>query len=327
MIEAAKRFVCAADEVWRLQRGSEADCVYFQQTVNNGERITDRGSRQGMWILAPGGVVLASINSRDVDKVLKTLDEGFAAWNALDPERMRIPESANLDPEHRWEDSLPEDGLVLERIARELHPRGLASKPHPRWNRDYVWFDRNELAAFAQNADVLFLPVFAERLARFHLVDNPRGQTIPFAKEELVDAKLSARVVARSGTQVRFVLEGHTRADSDGSWKLGQNSWKPKREMPHGIECDLLGEATFDLATRRFEAFELVAIAQRWGRTLMNGRTRQSDPGLVAFHLSMAKDPPRIAPAFISVYDADWVTRPEVETWLESPEECGLKDE
>ena len=41
----AKRFVCAADEVWRLQRGSDADCVLFQRWSNGGERITDRGSR------------------------------------------------------------------------------------------------------------------------------------------------------------------------------------------------------------------------------------------------------------------------------------------
>ncbi len=80
MIEAARRhFVCAADEVWRLQRGSEADCVFFQRMVNGGQRITDRGTRQGTWVCAPGGVVLARCNTRDIDQVLAALDQGLAA--------------------------------------------------------------------------------------------------------------------------------------------------------------------------------------------------------------------------------------------------------
>ena len=51
--------MCAADEVWRLQRGSEADCVFFQHMVNGGKRITDRGSRQGVWVCAPRGLLLS----------------------------------------------------------------------------------------------------------------------------------------------------------------------------------------------------------------------------------------------------------------------------
>ena len=33
----------------------------------------------------------------------------------------------------------------------------------------------------------------------------------------------------------------------------------------------------------------------------------------------------RIAPAFIAVYDADWVERPQTPTWRLSPEEIGLE--
>ena len=121
MIEATQNFVCAADEVWRLQRGSQADCVFFQRMVTGGERITDRGSRQGTWICAPGGVVLARFNTRDVDKVLETLERGLAAWRELPDEQRRLPADAELEPEHRWEHSYPEGGLALVRFARGTH--------------------------------------------------------------------------------------------------------------------------------------------------------------------------------------------------------------
>ncbi|MCZ6598538.1 MAG: hypothetical protein O7B99_12925, partial [Planctomycetota bacterium] len=107
MIAMAKRFVCAADEVWRLQRGSEADCVFFQRMVNGGERITDRGTRQGTWVCAPGGVVLARVSSRDIDHVLATLERGLDAWDELPDDLKRIPADAGIEPEHRWEHNRP----------------------------------------------------------------------------------------------------------------------------------------------------------------------------------------------------------------------------
>ncbi len=330
VIEAAQSFVCAADEVWRLQRGSEADCVFFQHMVNGGERITDRGSRQGVWVCAPSGLLLAHVNTRNIERLLECLDDGVAAWNALTAEERRLDPDAALTPAHRWEMNVPVDGLVLERIGRELTPEGLDAEPHASWNRDFAWFSAGEVRdAFAEVAarDIgaeFELPFVASRLAQFHLIDNVRGQSLPFAPSEVTTADLTATIVARDEGRVRLTLDGHTAADSDGPWLLGDNSWKPSATHPHGIECELTGRAVWSAAERRFESFELVAVGRRWGRTVMNGRGRDASPGLVAFHFEITDMV--LAPTFVAVYDADWIEAPAIGTWRDAPEECGLED-
>jgi hypothetical protein len=196
LIEAAQRFVPAADEVWRLQRGSDADCLFFQKLVNGGRPITDKGTRQGIWVGTAGGVLLAHVNTQNVGKVLATLELGWAAWQELSPEERHLPEGAGLQPRHRWEDSRPDGGLVLERVARDVPIEGDPhGKPLSPWNLDYAWFTAAEARAWLPEkprpGDVHPVPaVSARRLARFHLVDNARGQTLPFAESEVLQADL-----------------------------------------------------------------------------------------------------------------------------------------
>lgn len=328
VIAATDDFVCAADEVWRLQRGSEPDCVFFQRMVNDGERITDRGTRQGSYVVAPSGVVLARVNTRDVERQLEMLDRGLAAWDALTAEQRRLPADAGFDDMHRYEDFRPDDGLVLDRIVRDVDERGLDGERGRRWNRDHAWFSRDEVAALvnddAQVDETFAWDDVATRLARFHLVDNARGQTIPYAPAEVERAELVARVVRVDGDRVVFALDGRTRASADGPWQLGFGEWKPPVEHPHGLASQLVGRATFDRATRRFTDFELLAVARRWGRTVNNGRRGDEDAGLVAFHFEPGDS--RVPPAFASVYDAEWIDHPDVGNWLLSPAECGLPE-
>lgn len=328
IIEASRDFVCAADEVWRLQRGSEADCVFFQHMVNGGKRITDRGSRQGVWVCAPSGKLLSHVNTRNIERLLDCLDDGFAAWNALADGEKRLAPDVDLTPAHRWEINVPRDGLILERIGRELTAAGLGAEPHASWNRDFAWFSAAELndamSAAGHEGETFALPRLADRLARFHLIDNVRGQSLPFAPSEITTAELAATVVSRDSTRVTLTLEGHTAADADGPWLLGDNSWKPTATHPHGIECELVGRAVWNESERRFESFELVAVGRRWGRTVMNGRGGDASPGLIAFHFEMSATV--LAPTFIAVYDADWVEPPAIGAWRDAPEECGLDE-
>jgi len=326
VIELALRFVCAADEVWRLQRGSEADCVLFQKMVNGGKRITDRGTRQGTYVFAPGGKLLARTSSRDVDAFVEALERGLAAWEELPDPDKRLPEGLELEAAQRWESSYPEGGLVLERIARDLDEKGLAGARGERWNRDYAWFApaEIELEPALQVGDSIPLDSIARRLARFHLVDNVRGQSLPYADEELLTCELTGRVSARHAGLLMLELEGATRAVAQGPWLLGDNLWKPGREIAHSLACRLRGRATYDLDARRFASFELVAVGRREGRTQNNGR--RDDSGLVAFHLQAAPAGVRIAPTFIALYGVDWVRPPAVPTWVSSPQECGLSE-
>ena len=330
MVSLSERFVCVADEVWRLQRGSEADCIFFQRTVNNGERITDKGTRQGVWVIAPGGVLLAHVNTRNADRVVEVLEQGLDAWAQLPEDKRHLAADIDISPDHRWEHSWPEGGLVLERIARDLPPLGLDGERSARWNRDHMWVSRGELESLLPRkmslGDQFELPLLARRMARFHLVDNAAGQSLPYADAELTMANLQATVTALNDGQATLSLSGVTRADADGKWRLAPGTWTPSQERPHGIETELAGSALWNTGTSRFDDFELVAVGTRWGRTDNNGRGRDSTPGAIGFLLRKAPEKPRIAPTFVSLYDVDWITQPAVKVWVGSPAECGLED-
>ena len=251
VIALAERFVPAADEVWRLQRGSDADCRFFQRSVNGGELVTDKGTRQGIWVFAPSGRLLASVSSNSADAVLAMLERGLAAWDELDEEQRRLAPDAELEPAFRWEHNRPEGGLVLERIARDL--RG--AKERGRFNRDFAWFTAVEARAWLpddpQPGAVHRVPAkLAARLARFHLVDNARGQTLPFAAEEVRTAWIEATVVAREGETVELELHGETETAAEGPWLLGDNLWKPSQEHPRGMATTLAPAARRSTSTR-----------------------------------------------------------------------------
>ena len=105
----------------------------------------------------------------------------------------------------------------------------------------------------------------------------------------------------RSGDRVTLKIEGVTKGSAGEGW------W----QSANGVVTRLLGTATFDLAQGAFVDFECVALGRRWGQTRFNGRGRAPESGPLGSVIRLAKpDAPRIAPAWIFAYDADWVVRP-----------------
>ncbi len=342
-----------ADEVWRLQRGDDPECRAFRAMADEGHYRGKGGTRQGIYVVAPTGELLASVNALDPQRVLATLREGLLAWetsaagttgarglggaakagaspgSAAPP---RISGAAGdegaarpVAPTHRWEDSYPDDGLALVVRLRDLgDPPDPHAPPAVKWNQDHAWWSAEEVAtcvpADAAVGDAWDLPaVLVERLARFHLVDAVVGQALPFAPEELVTAHLRAEVVSADDGLLALRLQGEFAADADGTWRLGENDWTPKRPWPRGVRWELLGDATWDRAAGTFTELSLTGLGAWWGRSQFNGRGRAAAAapdgvprGRLGVVLSVAPDVPahRVAPAFVDLYDADWIVRP-----------------
>ena len=148
----------------------------------------------------------------------------------------------------------------------------------------------------------------ALRLARFHLVDNVRGQTLPFAVQEVSEATFEVRVESVKHGMALLSIEGRTRCWAD-AWLLGDNYWKPARTWPHGVEVRVLGEMSFDLASGTCTHFESVGVGLRWGRTVNNGRHGQPEPSPFGIVLRMVPEigAHHIAPTFINLYGASWL--------------------
>ena len=309
LIEISKKFVVAADEVWRLQRGTDPECALFRAMADKGHYGGNPGAtRQGIYVCAPSGEFLASINSNRPEAVLEMIQRGLTAWKALPKEKRSLAEEKKIQPKHRWEDSYPEGGLNLQSISRDLPSDCRPDQPiEIKWNIDYAWFTKGEARSWLppkpKKGDRQSVPqALVERLARFHLLDAVRGQTSTFWPNEIESAKLDVVVTKVAKNVVTVDLEGMTRCASERGRDHG----------PFGVATQLRGSAKFDLKSSKFTSFELVALGQRWGRTRFNGRYSEPESSPIGFVLRLAADDaPRVAPAVLFAYRADWVKYPQ----------------
>ena len=275
--------------------------------ANQGHYGGRPGSRQGIYVCSPSGAFLASINSNDPDRVLQMMQEGLAAWDKLPEKERQLPDESEIKPRHRWEDSYPTGGLIVNVISRDLPEQCDPAAPcDEEWNQDHVWFSKSEarqwLGEDPQPGDIHQLPEeLVARLARFHLVDNVNGQTSEFSRSGVEGSSISTEVVERKGPLVKLEISGQTQGVAAEGWWQSSN----------GVVTRLLGHATFDLEREAFVEFEMLALGRRWGYTRFNGRydDGESNPLGYVFRLT-PPDSYRIAPASVASYDADWVKPP-----------------
>lgn len=313
MIDATRAFVCAVDEVWRLQRGTDAESKHFQRMADKGHYGGGGGTRQGLYVLTADGTFLASTNTLTPEATLATLTAGREAWTRTTDAQRTLPADWTL-PRKRWEDSLPEDAMVLRSWNADLGE----GAQRERLNRDHVWFTRKEARGWlpanpAVGDEHVVSRLITERLARFHLVDNVRGQTLPFAREEVIGARIVTRITAVGPEVVEFTIHGETHAHTDGTWRMGASDWEPTAKFPRGVETRIIGHGTYLRKADRFDVLTFAATGTRTGRTNLNGR-KEGDVGPAGIGWVFARVPlkpsTRIAPAFVDVYDADWIEDP-----------------
>jgi len=176
-----------------------------------------------------------------------------------------------------------------------------------KWNQDYVWYSKEEARQWLGNepqpGDVHHLPdELVARLARFHFVDNVKGQTSRFSRRGVEGSHIATDVVKRTGASVQLKISGLTTGLAGEGWWQSSN----------GVVTRVLGSATFDLDQCAFVEFEMVALGRRWGHTRHNGRNRDAESGPLGYVFRLAApNAYRIAPASIADYDVSWVPRPD----------------
>ena len=162
------------------------------------------------------------------------------------------------------------------------------------WNQDFAWFTKDEAGQFlpgkVEPGRTHEVPrTLVERLARFHFLDNVRGQTPPFPAGAIEDATLNSCVTAVDGDEVSLRLEGRTKAVQQGDWTThGCTDMNRPCSQERGLDMKLFGSARFDRKQGRFAGFEVVAIGIRWGATQYNVRGDDLAPAPFGAVLSLA---------------------------------------
>jgi hypothetical protein len=312
--------VPVADEVGRLQRGQDRECLYFQSFAEKGHyagRVEPTNTRQGIYAIAPSGALLASTNTRSAEALKAMLERALAAWNDL-PREQRLLSSdpgALSSADRRLEARFPQGGAALRVTTRDLPS---AAEPLPAdhdwrraaWNQDWMWLKPGEVLALAAPAPFPAVgatwnldPSLPRRIARAHLVDFVRGQTSPYRDEDIERAELRATLVQLEGGVARLLLEGSSRSQARGRWKV-EGQGPSDAEQTRGVEATWLGQARWHVAEARLLSLELLAVGSRWGATQYNGRADDPGPAPIGFHFEWTELAPhqRVAPAHLWSY-------------------------
>jgi hypothetical protein len=302
----AHSFIPAADDAGALQRKAGRAGALFREVAEQGHyggRTEPTDTRQGIYALTAGGTLLASTRTAAAAAVTEVLAAALERWHALSGEERRgRPQSIDVAPSGERSDQVP--ALVLDVYARDL-PRSetQADGSHAdAWNQDHMWLDREEVRRLVPDGPpgtrCLAPAAVASRIARFHLVDNVRGQTHGFDARAIDQAVLWSEVVAVADGTVTLRFEGEMRAHERGVWPVRDaDDDKEPAPQERGYAMRLLGHGVFDRAHDRFTQLELVAAGDRWGGTQYNWRADDLGPAPMGVAFVLAEPGPMIPPA------------------------------
>jgi hypothetical protein len=309
---ATRQFVPVAENCSHLQRQQDAKGEFFRLVAEQGHyagRTQPSATRQGIYACTAEGRFLASINTRQAGPMLGMMREALERWREETIPTGPWTLMAPYEPDPRAPHGYPEGGLVLKVYTRDL-PRTVDTRPDD-WRRDAVnydhaWFTREEAAGLLPPDAVVGsrFPVPASivrRLARFHLMDNVRGETPMWREEEVRCAEMTLEVATASAERVELHLEGAVQNIARGTWAV-HPFIEPLPDAERGFDCRVRGFLSYDRSHARFVRFDLLAVGMRWGGSEHNIRRDDLEPAPmgVAFELAGGEPADRTPPQGVS---------------------------
>jgi hypothetical protein len=257
------RFIPVAIDQAYQRRQKDNEGRFYQKIANQGPRKVGRGTTQGLYAADANGRFLGFNNNRTPNRVLGMMRSALAKHR---PAKVRAIAKGKLDA--RYNPKPPKGGLVVRVTSKVL---GGYEEPDNEWRRIYqtslgrdnLWIRADEHAALAKGQ----LPQsLLRRLARFHLVDNTRGEPPMWNDNEI--KKLEGTL--RNG-QLRATVHLRT--------AIGDR----------GYEAQLLGRV--ETKAGRVTRLDLVAKGEFWGEGPYTRRAPKGRfPLAIAFTLADGKD-------------------------------------
>jgi hypothetical protein len=294
---AQKSFVPVAADDWYQRRRQDDEGEFFRKVADQGPRKGAGGStRQGIYVFSAGGTLVGYRNHQDPAVMRQFLVESLKNWEKL-PARDRTAgavEVAEVNKvDRQYDRALPKGAIIVNVTTRILDRTGAGDycpgtcqfpggdKPA----RDHLWLLPEDLQALlpahAKDGDRFELPQrLSLRLARFHLVDNTRGEPPFWRRDQVRGGKLAATVDKIGNGTVTLKLEG--------VFELATAAGKAER----GYDVRLFGTARGNPAAKSIDRFELVALGEHWGSGPYTGGARPGRTPLgIAFELSRGDGP------------------------------------
>lgn len=264
-----ENYIPVTGDDWYQRRRKDREGEFFRTlAAASGKR---GHTLQGIYLFAADGTPLEYKNTgQDAAYTKELLKRNLVQFAKL-PEAKRKPGAVKIeDPgeaDAAYSRSPPEGGLILKSYTRILdfadggYGRGACkSVGGEKAARDHVWITKDEANALVPTkAETGFrYPVpatVADRFARWHLIDNTRGEPQLWRPEDVRAKRMSLVVTSATATTVEIRLEGEVvlRTDPDPA------------KAERGYEVRLLGSLRYLVGKGAFDQFDITAVGTHWG--------------------------------------------------------------
>lgn len=257
----------AIDQAYqRRQKDTEGE--FYRSIVKQRPRFKDfNRTTQGFYLTDSSGKLLFYNNNRDPEKLLRLLTQGLEEFLAAPPHSQQAIEVESRDP--RWNVGPPAGGLVVRVRAKVL---GGYESTDNRWtkifqsalSRDNLWITSEEHQRLVAGD---FPASLQRRIAKFHLVDNTRGEPPMWRPADIQN--LDIQLSASGHLQGSVLLENETQS--------------------RGYQANLMGE--IDTEDGKVTKFQMVCLGEFWGKGRYTpGAPQGKFPLAIAFTLADGND-------------------------------------
>jgi hypothetical protein len=301
-------FIPVTGDDWYQRRRKDKEGVFFRKLAES----SGKGGHtlQGIYLFAADGTPLRYKNSgHSAEFTRDMMRDALKQFAALPADRrkpggVKIEDPGELDP--NYSRSPPEGGMILKAYTRILdfkngeYCKGTCKATGgEKAARDHVWITRDEVKALVPaKSEVGFrypLPAkLTDRLARFHLIDNTRGEPQLWKPEEIRAHRVTLVVAATTADAVEIRLDGEVLLMTDAD----------PAKAERGYEVRLSGVLRYRPATGTFDKFDLTAVGTHWGEHFDTAPARPGKALLgQSFELAGEKPGDRVPPQGIRGFD------------------------
>lgn len=301
---AQNDFIPVAADDWYQRRRQDKEGEFFRRVATAlGKSGAGGASRQGIYCFTADGTPLAYKNAgQDADVMKQVLRGALGKFDQLPaaqrkPGAIRIEEHGPVDP--MYSRTPPANGVILKVYTRILEHKngayctGTCTKTGgDKAARDHVWFTAADVQALApaqmeRGHHYPVPPPLVERLARYHLVDNTRGEPVFWTRDQLRSSRMTLTVVAVTDTAIDLRLDGEVLLATDADFDRAER----------GYAARLLGQLRYRPAKKTFDRFDLTVVGSHWGETpqTIGARPGKSLLG-VSFELAGDRPGDRVPP-------------------------------
>ena len=283
-----EHFILVAADDWYQRRQKDAVGTFFRSVADQGPRKgAGGGTRQGRYAFTASGKLLGFNNNRDPRRIINMLQDSLRRFRALPaaerrPGALKVPDLPLSKRDPRYARPVEADTIPVKVHTRALNREGdsytACREPEPDTTRfrhkglgvatDHLWVKKTELTKLTSpgpsGTSRSLPPALAMRIARFHLVDNTRGEPPHWRRDEVRKLELEVSPLPdpsnpRAGKRVRVRGLFHLET----------------KDRLRGYKGELDGFIHSMPASNQLE-LKLVAVGNHWGH---GPYTRGARPG------------------------------------------------